>query len=136
MTAAEQLVRAKEVSKQRGMHHFQIIRCLGKVPYPVPPPTHIPCPLPHIYTHTDHTPLHTVLQAEVEDLRRAYEALALDHRRAESTAAQLEREAAMREAALAARVDEVASLHEATRAAHVQNNQYVMDLQVCGGGVR
>jgi hypothetical protein len=64
----------------------------------------------------------------------AYEALALDHRRAESTAAQLEREAAMREVALAARADEVASLHEATRAAHMQNNQYVMDLQV--GGLR
>ena len=40
----------------------------------------------------------------------------------------------MREAALAARGDEVMSLHEATRAAHAQNNQYVMDLQVGGGG--
>ena len=40
----------------------------------------------------------------------------------------------MREAALAARGDEVMSLHEATRAAHAQNNQYVMDLQVGRGG--
>ncbi|GAX72996.1 hypothetical protein CEUSTIGMA_g448.t1 [Chlamydomonas eustigma] len=68
-------------------------------------------------------------EAEVEDLRRAYESLALEHRRVESTAAQLEREATMREATLGARGDEVASLHEALREAHSQNNQYVMDLQ-------
>ncbi|GFH12871.1 uncharacterized protein HaLaN_08640, partial [Haematococcus lacustris] len=65
-------------------------------------------------------------EAEVEDLRRAYESLALDNRRV----GQLEREAANREAALAARGDEAASLAEATRAAQAQINQYVMDLQV------
>jgi hypothetical protein len=36
----------------------------------------------------------------------------------------------MREAALGARGDEVASLQEALREAHSQNNQYIMDLQV------
>jgi len=55
-------------------------------------------------------------------------------RRSESTCAQLEREASMREAALAGNRDEVASLQEANRAAHAQNNAYVMDLQVVGGG--
>jgi|LauGreStaDraftv2_3_1035109.scaffolds.fasta_scaffold239581_2 hypothetical protein len=40
----------------------------------------------------------------------------------------------MREAALAGNRDEVASLQEANRAAHAQNNAYVMDLQVVGGG--
>ncbi|KAJ9515516.1 hypothetical protein QJQ45_021666, partial [Haematococcus lacustris] len=68
-------------------------------------------------------------EAEVEDLRRAYESLALDNRRLQSSVGQLEREAANREAALAARGDEAASLAEATRAAQAQINQYVMDLQ-------
>ena len=36
----------------------------------------------------------------------------------------------MREAALVAGRDEVASLQEANRAAHAQSNAYVMDLQV------
>lgn len=44
--------------------------------------------------------------------------------------AALEREAAAREAALAHRGDEAASLAEAHRAAQAQANQYVMDLQV------
>ncbi|KAG1668637.1 hypothetical protein FOA52_002490 [Chlamydomonas sp. UWO 241] len=67
--------------------------------------------------------------AEVEDLRQAYEALALQARRLESTAAQLEREAALREQALWSRGDEVASLHEANRSAAAQISQYVVDLQ-------
>lgn len=49
-------------------------------------------------------------------------------RRAESTAAQLEREAASRESALGSRGDEVASLQEAARSAQAQLQQYVVDL--------
>jgi hypothetical protein len=69
-------------------------------------------------------------EVEVEDLRRAYESLALEGRRLQSTVAQMEREAASREAALAAKADEAASLAEASRAAQAQIAQYVMDLQV------
>ncbi len=43
---------------------------------------------------------------------------------------QLEREAALREAALKSRSDEVASLSDALRAAQAQCNQYLLDLQV------
>lgn len=48
-----------------------------------------------------------------------------------SSVGQLEREGAAREAALAARGDEAASLAEAHHAAQAQAQQYVMDLQVC-----
>jgi hypothetical protein len=75
-------------------------------------------------------PLEPLQEVEVEDLRRAYESLALEGRRLQSTVAQMEREAASREAALAAKADEAASLAEASRAAQAQIAQYVMDLQV------
>lgn len=45
---------------------------------------------------------------------------------------QLEREAALREAALAAAGEEAASLQEAARAAQMAANQYLLDLQVKG----
>ncbi|KAF5840898.1 hypothetical protein DUNSADRAFT_15097 [Dunaliella salina] len=68
-------------------------------------------------------------EAEVEDLRRAYEGLALDNRRLQSSVSQLEREAASREALLAAKADEVESLTAASQATQAQCSQYVMDLQ-------
>lgn len=43
---------------------------------------------------------------------------------------QLEREAALRESALAAKADEVSSLIEQGRASQMQINQYLLDLQV------
>jgi hypothetical protein len=46
----------------------------------------------------------------------------------------LEREAALRESALAAKLDEVASLQEGLRGAQMQINQYLLDLQVGGWG--
>lgn len=49
--------------------------------------------------------------------------------RMQSSVLQLEREAAMREAALAAAGEEVASLHESNRAAQMAANQYLLDLQ-------
>jgi hypothetical protein len=78
--------------------------------------------------------------AELEDVRHAYEQLATEHRRAAAAAAQLEREAAGREGALRSRVDEVAALQEAQRAAQATVNQYIVDVQVracegvCWGG--
>lgn len=68
-------------------------------------------------------------EAEVEDLRRAYEGLALDNRRLQSSVSQLEREAASREALLSAKADEVESLTAASQATQAQCSQYVMDLQ-------
>ncbi|EFJ50664.1 basal body protein [Volvox carteri f. nagariensis] len=67
-------------------------------------------------------------EAEAEDLRRVYEALAGEHRR-QSGYSALEREGAMREAALQAKASEVSSLAEAQRAAQATINQYVMDQQ-------
>lgn len=55
--------------------------------------------------------------------------------RHQSGLSQLEREAAMREGALKAKADEVASLTEANRAAQANINQYVMDLQVSVAGL-
>eukprot|EP00798_Chlamydomonas_sp_ICE-L_P020112 gene20112-26838_t len=68
-------------------------------------------------------------EIEVEDLRRAYEALALESRRFQSTVAQLEREAALREASLKNRSEEASSLADANRDGQSQINQYVQDLQ-------
>lgn len=50
--------------------------------------------------------------------------------RLQSTITQLEKEATAREAALAQRADETAHLNQASRDAHTQINQYIMDLQV------
>jgi hypothetical protein len=70
--------------------------------------------------------------AELEDVRHAYEQLAAEHRRAQAAVAQLEREAAGREGALRSRVEEVAALQEAQRAAQSTINQYIVDMQVGG----
>lgn len=63
-------------------------------------------------------------------MRHAYEQLAAEHRRAQAAIAQLEREAAGREGALRSRVEEVAALQEAQRAAQATINQYIVDMQV------
>ncbi|GFR41794.1 hypothetical protein Agub_g2559, partial [Astrephomene gubernaculifera] len=68
-------------------------------------------------------------EAEAEDLRRVYEALAAEHKRLQSGYSALEREGAMRETMLQAKASEVASLTEAQRGAQATINQYVMDLQ-------
>jgi hypothetical protein len=52
---------------------------------------------------------------------------------AQATVLQLEREAALREASLAAAGEEVVSLQEANRAAQMAANQYLLDLQVGPG---
>lgn len=56
--------------------------------------------------------------------------MAEDGRRAGGAISQLERELAVRQGHMAAQAEEMAGLQDAQRSAHVQINQYIVDLQV------
>ncbi|GMH37469.1 hypothetical protein BSKO_05342 [Bryopsis sp. KO-2023] len=68
-------------------------------------------------------------ETELEDIRHAYEELALENRRIQSSLSQVERDSAARDAHLNSKGTEVSALQDAQRAAQSQINEYLVDLQ-------
>ena len=71
-----------------------------------------------------------VALGKLEEAARVRKAMAEDAKRAAHAITQLERELAGRQGRMAAQAEELNALQEAQRSAHVQINQYVIDLQV------
>ncbi|GAB4818323.1 hypothetical protein N2152v2_005369 [Parachlorella kessleri] len=83
----------------------------------------------HSTRNAYHEQLVRAREGDLQEIRTAYEGLAHENQRLQSTVTQLQRELAARDSELAIRADEIASLREAQRSAQSQINQYIADLQ-------